>query len=448
MTKGAYDLIVIGVGMAGLNVARRTASAGKKVAVIDSRPYGGTCALRGCDPKKVLVGAAELMDWQRRMKGHGVEGNVRIDWDELMAFKRTFTEPVPERLEKNLSKSGVATYHGGAHFIDRNRLVAGNTTLTAQHIVIAAGAKPRELGIPGAEQVMTSTDFLELESLPERIVFIGGGYISFEFAHVAARAGANVTILHRGERSLEEFDADLVSRLVTASQEVGIDVQVKTEVTAVEKSEGGFSVKTAEGGSIEADLVVHGAGRVPELDGLDLEAGDIAHDLRRGVTVNKYLQSVSNPSVYAAGDSADTEGWPLTPVAVHEGIIAASNILKGNHKTPDYTGTPSVAFTIPSLARVGLTELEAEAQGLRFTVNQDDTSSWYTSRRVREKHSAYKVLIEEETGRILGAHLLGAHAGETINLFALAIRQGLTAREVKTSIFVHPAASSDVSYML
>lgn len=447
MINGPFDLIVIGVGMAGLNTARRTASAGKRVAVIDSRPYGGTCTLRGCDPKKVLVGAAELIDWQRRMKGHGVEGELHIDWDELMAFKRTFTESVPERFEQNLSKLGVATYYGGARFVDRNRLVAGNTTLTADHIVIAAGARPRDLGIPGAEHVITSTDFLELESLSERIVFVGGGYISFEFAHIAARAGANVTILHRGERPLEGFDANLVSRLVTAYQEIGIDVQVKAEVTAVEKSDGSFNVKTAAGGSVAADLVVHGAGRVPELGGLKLEAGGIAHDLRRGVTVNKYLQSVSNPGVYAAGDSADTAGWPLTPVAVHEGIIAASNILKGNHKTPDYTGTPSVAFTVPALARAGLTEAEAEAEGLSFTVKHQDTSSWYTSRRVGEKHSAYKVLIEEETGRILGAHLLGTQAGETINLFALAMRQGLTAREVKTSIFVHPAASSDVSYM-
>ena len=304
-----YDIIVIGVGMAGLNIAKRTASAGKKVAVIDSRPYGGTCALRGCDPKKVLVGAAELVDWQRRMSGHGVTGDVRIDWAELMAFKRTFTEPVPDNLEKSLSKLDVATYHGGARFVDRNRLSVGDTTLSADHIVIAAGAKPQDLPISGAAHLLTSTDFLELDTLPQRLVFVGGGYISFEFAHIAARAGADVTLLHRGERPLEGFDADLVARLVSASRDLGINVQVKAEVNEVEQVEEGFMVKTSTGESFAADLVVHGAGRVPELDGLDLDAGDIAHDLKRGVAVNEHLQSISNPSVYAAGDSADTEGW-------------------------------------------------------------------------------------------------------------------------------------------
>lgn len=433
--------------MAGLSVARKTASAGKKVAVIDSRSYGGTCALRGCDPKKVLVGAAEVVDWQRRMTGHGVIGEARIDWGELMAFKRTFTEPVPQNLEKGLGKQGIATYYGETRLIGPNRLQVGDDTLAGEHIVVAVGAKPVDLGIPGAEHVVTSTDFLELESLPERVVFIGGGYISFEFAHIAARAGSEVTILHRGERPLQGFDADMVAGLVDASRELGIDVRVNTAVTAVERQGDALAVHTG-GQTVTADLVVHGAGRVPEIDALDLDAGGVQHDLKKGVIVNEYLQSVSNPVVYAAGDAVATEGWPLTPVAVHEGLTAASNILKGNHKTPDYLGTPAVAFTIPSLSRAGMTEDEATAQGLKFRVNHKDTSGWYSSRRTNEKYSAYKVLIEEGTGKILGAHLLGGHAGEVINMFSLAIRHGITASDVKTSIFVHPAASSDVAYML
>ena len=196
-----YDIIVIGVGMAGLNIAKRTASAGKKVAVIDARPYGGTCALRGCDPKKVLVGAAELVDWQRRMTGNGVNGEVHIDWAELMAFKRTFTKPVPDNLEKSLSNSDVATYHGGARFVDRNRLSVGDVTLSTDHIVIAAGSKPQDLPIPGAAHLITSSDFLELDALPQRLLFVGGGYISFEFAHIAARAGRGRDPLAPGRKT-------------------------------------------------------------------------------------------------------------------------------------------------------------------------------------------------------------------------------------------------------
>ena len=229
-------------------------------------------------------------------------------------------------------------------------------------------------------------------------MFIGGGYISFEFAHIAARAGANVTILHRSERPLSGFDPDLVAKLVEASEEVGIDVRMNTAVTAVEKQVDALVVHT-DGQTVAADLVVHGAGRVPEIDALDLTAGGVEHDPTKGVAVNEFLQSVSNPAVYAAGDAAATEGWPLTPVAVSEGLTVASNILRGNHKTPNYLGTPSVAFTIPSLSRVGMTEEEATAQGLEFTVNYKDTSSWFSSRRVNEKHSAYKVLVEEGTGK-------------------------------------------------
>lgn len=444
----SFDLIVIGVGMAGLNIARKCRSAGWEVAVVDSLPYGGTCMLRGCDPKKVLVGAAELVDWQRRMAGYGVTGDVRIDWADLMRFKRTFTDPAPANVEKSLQKMGIATYHGQACFSDQTTLQVGDEELIGKHIVIATGAVPRDLGIPGAELVATSTEFLELAALPERIVFIGGGYISFEFAHIAARAGAAVTILHRGERPLENFDADLVDQLMAASRDIGIDIQLQTEVTAVEQTDTGLSVRTdRDGRRYEADMVVHGAGRVPAIKGLGLENAGVEFG-ERGIVVNEYLQSVSNPAVYAAGDAAATDGMPLTPVAVTEGYVVASNLLTGNHRVPDYTGVPSVVFTIPALAKAGLGEDEARAQGLEFAVNHRDTSGWYSARRTNEKHTGFKVLVEEKTGRILGAHLLSAHAGEVINLFALAIRNGLTTSEIKKTVFVHPAESSDISYMV
>lgn len=263
--ESQFDTVVIGVGMAGLNAARRLQSAGQSVAVVDSRPYGGTCALRGCDPKKVLVGAAEIMDWRRRMMGKGIDGDITINWHDLMQFKRTFTESVPDNLENMLKKTGVATYHGEIQFTDTNNLQIGNHRLTAQHIVIATGARPRDLGIRGAEFAATSTDFLELEQLPERIVFIGGGYISFEFAHIAARAGAQVSIVHRGERPLEGFDRDLVDMLISASEAVGIDVQLNAEVTAIEPVAGHLRIQTNIGRSLDTDYVVHGAGRVLKL---------------------------------------------------------------------------------------------------------------------------------------------------------------------------------------
>jgi glutathione reductase (NADPH) len=221
-------------------------------------------------------------------------------------------------------------------------------------------------------------------------------------------------------------------------------------VKGIERTADGLAVhaQTADEDRVfQADLVVHGAGRVAEIDDMDLAAAGVEWD-ERGVKVNEYLQSVSNPAVYAAGDAAASGGPPLTPVAGHEGRIVAANLLNGNKATADCAGIPSVAFTVPPLAAVGLQEETARRQGLRFRVHTERTSGWYSSRRIAEEYSGFKVLIEEETERILGAHLLGPHAEDTINLFALAIRSGLPARDFKQTIFAYPTHASDVAYML
>lgn len=445
-----FDLVVIGTGAGGSTVAHKCRKAGWKVAISDSNPFGGTCALRGCDPKKVLVGAAELVDWNRRMMGKGVSGNVEIDWQQLMELKKTFTEPVPVNTAKTFTKAGIATFHGRARFLDKTTLEIGADKLIGRYVHIAAGAKPAVLGIAGEEYLTTSTQFLETEQLPERIVFVGGGFIAFEFAHVAARAGAKVTIIHRGPRPLEGFDPDLVEMLTKATLEIGVDLILDTEVKSVEKDGDEFKVTASSRDSrtvIEADMVVHGAGRVPDIDDMDLEAANIERG-KKGIQVNEFLQSVSNPLVYAAGDAADSGGLPLTPVATMQGHIVASNLLKGNNRQPDYAGIPSAVFTIPPMASVGLKEDDAAKQGLDFDVKFEDTSGWYSSKRIGLKYSAYKTLVEKETGRILGAHLLGAHADEAINIFALAIRNGLKAKDLKAMVYAYPTSASDISYMV
>ena len=200
------DLIVLGTGAAAQTVAYTCRDAGWSVAVIDSRPFGGTCALRGCDPKKVLVGISELTDWSRRMQGKGVSApGLSIVWPDLIRFKRTFTEPVPPRMEQSFAAVGITMLHGRARFVDRTTIRVGDDTVTGRHVVIATGARHAPLGIPGEEHLTTSTGFLDLDELPQRIVFVGGGYIAFEFTHVAARAGAQVHVLHRGARPLAKF---------------------------------------------------------------------------------------------------------------------------------------------------------------------------------------------------------------------------------------------------
>ncbi|MBI4175551.1 NAD(P)/FAD-dependent oxidoreductase [Candidatus Berkelbacteria bacterium] len=439
-----YDLVVIGTGSAGSTVAYTCRAAGWSVAIIDNQPYGGTCALRGCDPKKILVGAADLVDWSRRMAALGVTSQAKLDWPALMKFKKTFTDPVSANRLKGYADAGIETYQETARFVGPTTLVVGSNTLDAKHIVIAAGAQPAKLPIEGSDHLITSDQFLDLPSLPKRIVFVGGGYISFEFAHIAARAGAAVTILHSSDRPLAGFDQTMVQMLVASSRKVGIEIVLGQPVHKVEKHNRAFVVTTGER-EFQADLVVHGAGRAPALDELDLIVGNVARE-KRGVSVNQYLQSTTNPAVYAAGDAAATAGLPLTPMAGYEGGIVAANLLKGNHQKVEYPVQPSVVFTIPPLATVGLTEAQAKEQGLNFRVQTDDTTSWYSSRRVGTIKSGFKVIVEEETDRILGAHLFGPHADEVINIFALAIRFGHTAADLKHLTYAYPTSGSDIPY--
>jgi glutathione reductase (NADPH) len=280
-------------------------------------------------------------------------------------------------------------------------------------------------------------------------VFVGGGYVSFEFAHVAARAGARVTILHRGARPLEGFDPELVDLLVKRSRALGIAVEVGADVRGIDALGDRLLVRATQGGQerrFEADLAVHGAGRVPELDDLDLDAAGVKRD-KRGVIVNEFLQSISNPDVYAGGDAA-ASGPPLTPKASHDVEVLVTNLLEGNRRTPNYAGIASAVFTLPPLASVGATEEAARAGGARFHTNWQETSGWFNTRRVGETTSGFKVLVEEGTRRILGAHLLGPRADEVINLFAVAIRLGIPADDLKEVIFSYPTNGSDIRYML
>jgi glutathione reductase (NADPH) len=446
-----FDVVVVGSGSAGSGVARACRSAGWSVAIVDSRPFGGTCALRGCDPKRVLIGAAEAADAVRRLYVQGViTGDIRIDWPKLMHFKRSFTEPIPSERERSFKEAGIATFHGRAHFVDRDRLQIGSDEIAGRFVVIAAGAQHAKLHIPGEEFLTSSTQLLETGTLPRQIVLVGGGYISFEFAHLLARAGANVQILHRGARPLQGFDAELVDRLVQATRDLGVGVHLETAVTSIERSGTQIVVHTAHRDrdrAFVADLAVHGAGRVPEIDDLGLERAGVART-KKGVAVNEYLQSTTNPAVYAAGDAADGGGLPLTPVAGLEGEIVAQNLLKGNHRSVDFAGLATIVYTIPALSSVGLSEEEAKQRNLRFKVEAADTTGWFSSRRLLASVSAFKTLIDEDTGCILGASVLGPHAEELANIFALAIRAKIPSAQLRDVLFGYPTAASDIEYMM
>lgn len=449
MTATRFDLAVIGSGTAAMVAATRVRKAGWSVAIIDFRPYGGTCALRGCDPKKMLMSGAEVIDHASRMQGKGIDRSPRIKWADLVAFKNTFTGPIPARHEHRYDEAGIQTFHGTARFTGPNTLDIDGRQLGAGHVLIATGAEPVPLGIPGEEHVLTNEAFYDLEELPRRIVLIGGGYIANEYAHLAARAGAQVTILQRGPRLLPHFDPELVGWLAERLTGIGVDVRLGTEATSIERSGSGLVVHARSGDerlAVEADMVAHAAGRRPALGALDLDAGGIAHENGR-LILHPHLQSVSNPAVHAAGDAA-LMGPPLTPVSSHDAKVVARNLLEGARHTPDYRGAPSVAFTLPPIAAVGLSEAEARERGVRFRMKSERASGWYTARQAAEPIYGFKVLVSEDTDQVLGAHLVGPHADEVINIFGLAIRHGLTAKQLKDTMFGYPTGASDVGYML
>jgi len=368
-----------------------------------------------------------------------------------MKFKRRFTDPVPKSKESSFTDAGIVALHGTARFVSEDTLAVGDDDLfEADSFVIAAGSKPAPLPIEGAELVASSEDFLNLDDLPRSIVLVGGGYVAMEFAHLAVRSSTEVTMLQRGERLLGGFDPDLVDLLVERTHDLPVDVRPATAVTAVERIGSGFRVHADQEGrhlQFDADLVVHAAGRVPNLDSLNLEKAGVRTG-ERGIEVDSHLRSVTNPRVFAAGDAA-ASGMPLTPKASHDAEVIAANLLAdGSSRKADYTGMPSVVFSLPPLARVGLLEDEARAQGLRFRVNHAITDDWFSSRRLNESCSGHKVLIEEDSGRILGAHLVGPHADEVINLFALAIRHGIPAQALAETPFAYPTGGSDVSSMV
>ncbi len=443
-----YDLIAVGTGEAGSAAAHMAASKGLKTAIVDFRKFGGTCALRGCDPKKVITGQASIIADYNRLLGKGMPGSgLKLDWQRLIGFKRTFTDPIPAEAEKRYEDEGIDIYHGKASFYDDKTIsVEGSGNLVGKKILIATGSKPKNLDIPGQEHLITSERFMESEHLPESIIFVGGGYISFEFGHAAKRAGSNVTILHRDRLPLKGFDPDLVNMLVESTKKDGIDVQLDAEVIEIQKQRDSFRVTAMKEGvqqSFTAGMVVHGAGRVPEIEELELKRGNVT--VRDGgIAVDRHMRSVSNPRVYAAGDCV-SEGMPLTPVAKIQGEAAGKNIIEGDKYEVDYSGIPTVVFSIPKLASVGIAK---DSIRERDEVVFKDKEGWYESRRLSYRYAASKIIIESGSGKIVGAHILGHGAEEVINFFALAIRLGLTRGQLEKVIYAYPSMSSEIRYML
>ncbi|EQC1983053.1 dihydrolipoyl dehydrogenase family protein [Listeria innocua] len=443
MTEFTYDVVIIGSGASGTTVAFEAQAAGLKVAIVEERSWGGTCVLRGCDPKKVLVGAAEARNLSTRLRGKGIKEAATISWTDLMAFKETFVEDVPESRLESFQEAGIETFFGPASFQNENTLQVGNDILSAKKIVIATGATPNTLKVEGQEHIQTSDDFLSLEKLPDSVVFIGGGYISFEFASIALAAGRDVHIIHHNSEPLKKFDPDFVAALVATLKEEGIHFHFDTDITKINKNGEKLHIESKNGFSLETDLIIGATGRTPNIAHLALDKANIDYT-KKGITVNEKLQTPNHPHIYACGDVAATKGAPLTPVVSMEAALVAKNILGGNEKI-DYPAIPSVVFTSPKLASIGISMEEANANPEKYQIKNHDTTNWYTYRRTNEKIALAKIIEDRETGQIKGAHFLSEEADYMINYIAILMKANLTLADLQSVIFAYPSPASDLT---
>ncbi|MFH0730381.1 MAG: NAD(P)/FAD-dependent oxidoreductase, partial [Pseudomonadota bacterium] len=444
-----YDVIVIGSGTGGQTAAYDLKDAGLNVAVVEnSGQPGGTCALSGCQPKKWFYEAAEVIAKSRHLETKGIITAATGDWHAVWEQKQKFTQTIPENVVNGLYKAGIDFLNGTAAFKDLHTVEVGGQQFGADFIVVATGAKPQAMPIKGAEHLVTSTEFLKRGHLPRRIVFVGGGFISFEFAHFAARIGPEdriITILEVSNRPLGLLDRDMVDLVLKASAEDGIDVRSKTQIASIDKQGDVFYVRTNLGLVFEADLVVHGAGRVPEIQSLKLEQIGVGVT-DKGIRVNAQMQTTI-PHIFAVGDCAATPA--LARVADFEAHVAAKNILAIRNDTAlitvDYKAVPFVIFTYPQYGMVGQTEEALKRDGIVYRKSSAADIKWPTYRRVGIQHAGYKILVAEND-TILGAHVVSDNPAGLINTFKQAIIDGATVEKLYRDNIMspYPSRESDI----
>ncbi|MEH6404922.1 MAG: NAD(P)/FAD-dependent oxidoreductase [Sneathiella sp.] len=448
MTK-KYDIIILGGGNAGFGVSSVAQEANKTIAFIEESDFGGTCPNRGCTPKKVLVAAAQSLHDIEMAGVHEIEvGTAKLNWTKLIQREKNMISFIPDAMANVAEKRGDI-YRGSAKFVGPNSVEVNGEILEAEDIVIATGSKTRPLPIPGAEFMITSDDVLSSEEQPDEVIFIGGGVIAMEFSHVYARAGTKVTILEVMPQLLPRIESGAVAAIQTESERIGITLKTSVTVKEIAKSGDKLSVTYEHKGqeiTSTADKIINGAGRIANVETLNLDAANVAHDAI-AIKTNEFLRSTTNPSVWVCGDCLVTSPQ-LSPIATYEGKIVGNNIVNGASQKPNYEIIPTCVYTIPALSSVGLTEREATDQSLDVKISTSDMSGWFSSKSYAETVAWAKVIVDVKSDMILGAHMVGHKGEELIHLFALAMRHGITATQLKEDMFAYPTFSSDVKNLL
>jgi len=443
-----YDYIVIGSGPGGSAAASGLRDQKFTVAVIDSY-FGGTCALRGCTPKKAMESITSTYWTAIDQSSAGIQNSIApVDWSKLIAHKDRFTARVPHGTREKFKNQGIDVYQGHARFSDATTITVGEQSLSAQHIVIATGSRPRPLNFPGADLMSTSADFFNLDKLPDRIVIVGGGYIAFELAHIAAACGAQVTIVSSQEMPFPPFHKSVVKKLLQATMHKGIHLLLGHSAIKVKKDDNRYVITSQrEDGATQeltSELVLHAAGRIPNVENLNLAAASIELD-DDAIPVDPSLRVKGSPHIYALGDVIGEV--PFTETASYEARLFLKNVERGSHDYQrDYTGLPMSVYTYPKMAMVGPSIDEITKDQDAYDIHEKALHKFFTHRAQCQDY-AQSVLVTDKQERIVGAHIIAPEADHMINLIALAIQNQMTTSDLKESLLAYPSATHDVKHL-
>lgn len=443
-----YDLFVIGAGSGGVRAARIAAGYGARVAVAEEFRAGGTCVIRGCVPKKLLVYASRFADAFEDSVGFGWSSErVAFDWPTLIAAKDKEITRLSAIYERNLESAGVELLRTRAVVTGPNtvRLLAEGREVTAGRILVATGGTPvADPEVEGGEHAISSNEVFDLKTLPERIVIVGSGYIAVEFAGIFNGLGVETTILHRGPRVLRGFDDELRGYLHEEMARKGVNFVSSDTLSRIAPTQGGFEVTTGHGRTLETDIVLSAIGRRPSIAGLGLEDAGVQINPRGAVIVDEYSRT-SVPSIFAVGDVTDRVN--LTPVAIREGHAFADTEFGGRAVVVDHALVPTAVFSQPEIGTVGLGEEAAKAQYAALDIYRTRFRPMLNTISGREERTFMKIVVDAETDRVLGVHILGPDAGEMAQLLGIAIKMGATKADFDATMAVHPTAAEELVTM-
>ncbi|PZX09420.1 glutathione-disulfide reductase [Celeribacter halophilus] len=441
-----YDLFVIGGGSGGVRAARLTAADGKKVAMAEEFRMGGTCVIRGCVPKKLMVFASQYSHAADEAAKYGWD--IRLgdfDWPSFQSKLKAELSRLEGIYTKNAGNAGVEILHQRAAVKDPHTVVlADGTEKTAKHILVAVGGTPFVPdNVPGIEHAITSNEIFDIPEFPKRILIVGGGYIACEFACIFNGLGSEVTQYYRGAQILRGFDDEARGHIAELIRGQGVNLHVGSDVERLEKRDGGIWVKATDGREGLFDVVLYATGRKPNTAGLGLEEAGVSLGRGGAVVVDEYSQT-NIPSIFAVGDVTDR--IQLTPVAIREAVAFHETVFKGNPMKPDHANVPSAIFTQPEYGAVGLTEEQARDEG-PVEIYSAAFRPMQNSFIEKNERVMFKLIVCAETRRVLGCHIIAPHAGEMIQLAGVAIKMGATKEDFDATVAVHPTMAEEIVLM-